>query len=409
MWVAEEQIEFGCSFGDVICSAFESQARGLGDFMGWLAGEVLGSQDLAPGSTLWDAAIGETSNWLAIGILVSIGVGIIGISSGALSLSPKKVGWSLLGILSGIPATLIALTLGGALLDWSDQISDAVLDRFSGPEGFSNLFRAAAQGGTGNDVAGAALQVVSGGTSAALPTMLMLLACIAGIIVMSVSIAFRNLALMILIAFAPLAFATVGMKSGWQIVKKWATAGIALLISKPLMFGIVAMLLKTSEGMALFSPQTLTVVTGLFVAAFMPMMAYSFFNFLGASAENNAGANVASSAGQKGQNNVQRVSNMFSRGRGVRSGGGRRSGPAPKNGRGSTSKPQNDKNSQGQDGTDQQSGSGRSSGGSGKPGQNPQTQQPSGQHPDGPQAPAPPSGGWGTTSRQPAHWGNKKW
>lgn len=310
MYRLEDQIEFGCSIGDVICMAFESQARGMGEFLGWLAKTVLGSQKFAPGTTLWNSAIGEASHWMGIAIIVMMATGIIGLSTGMLSMKPKRVFASIAGICAAIPSTYLSIALGGELLSISDQMSNLTLDRLGGSDGFQNLFRAISRGGTGNDLAGAAMAIMSGGTAQALPTLLMLVLVIIGLVLMSFALAFRNLGLMVLIAFAPLAFMAVPMKGSWEIPKKWAAAGIALLLSKPLMFGVLAMLLKASDGMALFSPQTLTVVTGLFMVSFMPMAAYSFFSFMGASNENMAGQQVAGAAAQKASQPVRQAGNI---------------------------------------------------------------------------------------------------
>lgn len=313
-----EELEFGCNFGDLICVAFEAQARGLGKFLGWLAELVLGSQKLAPGTKLWDSAIDEAGNWFAVSILVMLATGVIALATGMLSMKKHNVFFALGGLAAAIPSTYLALGVGGELLKLSDDFSDLALKRLGGEDGFANVFRAVSTGGSGSDVAGFAKMVLSGGTANALPTMLMMILLIIGLIMMSFAIAFRNLGIMILIAFAPLAFMSVPMKGGWGITKKWGLAGIALLLSKPLMFGVLAMLLKSAKGMELFSPETLTVATGLFVVSFMPMMAYSFFSFLGSGNESQAGQNVGSAAGQKaGQSAKQAGSMVVSRGAGV--------------------------------------------------------------------------------------------
>ncbi|SDQ32676.1 hypothetical protein [Leucobacter chromiiresistens] len=310
MYVLEDKLELGCTPGleYPLCVSAESTARGFGDFIGWLAQIVLGSQKFAPGTTLWDSAIGEASNWFAIAIVVMLCTGIIGVSTGMLSMKGRRLWISLAGIAAAIPSTFLSLMLGGELLKISDQLSDLALTRIGGADGFENLFRAAVQNGTGSDLFGAVS--TAAGLSSAPGLLFMLIMILAGLVVMSFALAFRNLGLMVLIAFSPLAFMAVPMRGGWGIAKKWAMAGIALLLSKPLMFGILAMLLKSSEGMALFSSQTLTVVTGLFVVSFMPMMAYSFFAFLGSNNENMAGQGMAGQAGQKASAPMQRIGGM---------------------------------------------------------------------------------------------------
>ncbi|MFV0435011.1 MAG: hypothetical protein ACK5LO_13655 [Leucobacter sp.] len=299
MYVVEDsEITFECGALDLVCKSMETQAQGLGTFMGWLAEIVLGSQDLAPGTKLWNTAIAEAGNWLGIAIVVMLAMGIIGLATGVLSLKSGEVGRSMLGIAAGLPSTYLALAVGGDLLSIADELSDAVLKRIGGQDGFQNIFRAVLQGGSGDDDAGVIINLFSG-SQGIVPTILMLGFLIVGLVLIAFALAFRNLAIMILIAFSPLAFMATGMKGGWSIARKWALAGVALLISKPLMFGVLAMVLKSADGMALFSAETLTVVTGLFVVAFMPLMAYSFFSFLGSGNESQAGVNIGSTAGQK--------------------------------------------------------------------------------------------------------------
>lgn len=384
-----EQIEFGCSFGDLICTSFESQARGMGDFLGWLAELVLGSQDLSPGSKLWDAAIGETSNWFAISIIVMLATGVIALATGMLSMKQTNVWMAIAGICAAIPSTYLALTLGGELLRISDMVSELTLERLGGEEGFANVFRATAQGGTGSDLGGTAANLLTGGTASALPTLLMLILVIIGLIMMSFALAFRNLGLMILIAFAPLAFMAVPMKGGWGIAKKWGLAGIALLLSKPLMFGVLAMILKTADGMTLFSPETLTVATGLFVVSFMPMMAYSFFSFLGSGNENMAGQQMAGQAAQKATAPGRQAATTASMRGGGMFRGGSGAGAA---GKAVASKP----GSAGKGAPSTGKGGGAGSGGAGTPsggGGTPQV--PGGPKPQSGRGPSTPSGGRG--------------
>lgn len=308
-----DPIDFDCKLTDLVCVAFESQARGLGSFLGWLAGVVLGDQELAPGSALWNDAIEESGNWFAIAIMVMLTTGVIGLATGMISMKGRNVWITLGGLAAAIPSTYLALGVGGALLEVTDEMSKLTLERLGGADGFANLIRAGAQRGTGSDVAGA-LQTIASGPSGGSATIIMMLFLIVGMVLMAFSIAFRNLGIMILIAFAPLAFMAVPLKGGWGLTKKWGLAFIALLLAKPLMFGVLAMLMKSSGEMTLFSPQTLTVVTGLFVVSFMPMMAYSFFNFLGSGNENMAGQGMAGQAAGKTTAVLRGAGNVAGRG-----------------------------------------------------------------------------------------------
>lgn len=299
------EVDFECNFTDFLCTGYESVAQGLSWFLDWLAKNTLGNNDLAPGTGLWDTAIGEVGMWFGIAIVVSLGIATIGIMRGTLQLGGRGTWVTLLGILSGIPATYLALTLGGALLDWSDQISDYLLTRIGGPDGFVNVIRNAQAAG----VDGTMGEVIKG-TVGFVPTVAMLLIMSLGILFMNVALAFRNFVIMILIAFSPLAFMAVTMQGGWSMARKWAMTGIALLMAKPLMFGVLAMVLSGAKGSTLFSAGTLTLAVGMFITAFLPIMVFSFFNFLGdagggdhvasaAAAQASKGASVAKRGGQQ--------------------------------------------------------------------------------------------------------------
>ncbi|WP_336653501.1 MULTISPECIES: hypothetical protein [unclassified Leucobacter] len=325
----DKKIEFGCEALDLVCMTFENQARGLADFMSWLATMMIGDQKFEPGTKLWTNAIDEAGNWMGFAIVVMIAIGSIGVATGMLQTSGRKLWWSILGVCSAIPSTYFAVALGGELLRISDLASKGILDRIGGVNGFMALFRAAAQGGTGNDAAGMGLSLISGGVSSSLPTMTMLVMLIIGLVLMGFALAFRNLALMILIAFAPLAFMAVGTKGGWKLAKLWALSGLAMLLAKPLMLGILAMLLKTSKGAALFSAETMTVATGLFVVSFMPLAAGSFFAFLGQGNEAHAGGNLGQQAGQKVTQSLKQGGQNLKQGFGGFGGGGKTGGGAP--------------------------------------------------------------------------------
>lgn len=329
----DKKIEFGCEALDIVCMSFENQARGLADFMSWLASMVIGDQKFEPGTKLWTNAIDEAGNWMGLAIVIMIAVGAIGISTGMMQVSGRKLWWSILGICSAIPSTYFAVALGGELLSISDLVSKGILERIGGANGFMALFRAASQGGTGNDAAGMGLNLLSGGVASSLPTMTMLVMLIIGLVLMGFALAFRNLALMILIAFSPLAFMAVSTKGGWKLAKLWALSGIAMLLAKPLMLGVLAMLLKTSKGAALFSAETMTVATGLFVVSFMPLAAGSFFAWMGGGNEAHAGGGVGQQAGQKVTQSLKQGGQNLKQSFGGMAGG--RGAPGAKGGSGS--------------------------------------------------------------------------
>ncbi|UTX53302.1 hypothetical protein [Leucobacter aridicollis] len=318
-------IDFECGPVDLICKSFESQTQGLTEFLSWVADITLGNHSIAPGSKLWDSAIGESGYWFGLAIVVSLGILSVGIMRGVFQ---GDIKWPIIGVLSGIPSTILALTVGGKLLEVSAEISKDLLNRIGGGDGFAAAIRTTMQVGTGSDKTGAVLSVLGVGF---LPMLILLLVLILGMIVLNFALAFRNFAIMVLIAFAPLAFMAVTTKGGWGLAKKWMNAGIALLIAEPLMFGLLAMILRATKGATLFDGGTLTLGIGLFMTAFMPLMVVKFFDFLGADgvAGDQAGSQMGRSVSQSSKTAVRNVTSVLTR-------GGSGGGAATRGGSGST-------------------------------------------------------------------------
>lgn len=311
------EIDFDCTPIDLACQVFETQTKGMSEFLAWVADITIGNHSIAPGSKLWDSAIGESGYWFGIAIIVSLGILSVGIVRGVFQADMK---WPIIGVLAGIPSTYFALTLGGALLEISELISKDLLDRLGEGEGFAAAIRTTMQVGTGSDAGGALLQVAGVGF---LPMMILMLVLILGMIMLNFALAFRNFAIMILIAFAPLAFMGVTTKGGWGLAKKWFSVGLALLIAEPLMFGLLAMILRATKGATLFDGGSLTLAIGMFMTAFMPLMVVKFFDFLGADAvsADQAGSQLGRGASQGSRNVVRTVFPGKSGAAGARGGG----------------------------------------------------------------------------------------
>lgn len=378
------EIDFDCQPLDLICTSSETQTKGLSAFLSWVADITIGNHSVAPGSKLWDSAIGESGYWFGIAIIVSLGILSVGIVRGVFQGDMK---WPIIGVLAGIPSTYFALTLGGALLEISELISKDLLDRLGGGEGFAAAIRTTMQVGTGSDIDGALLQVAGVGF---LPMMILLLVLILGMIMLNFALAFRNFAIMILIAFAPLAFMGVTTKGGWGLAKKWFSVGLALLIAEPLMFGLLAMILRATKGATLFDGGSLTLAIGMFMTAFMPLMVVKFFDFLGADgvSADQAGSQMGRSASQGSRSVVRTVSAGKSGAAGARGGGAATRGGGGT--AGSNRAPGSPGGGSGKPGATGGQGAGKpgksgSNGGAGKPGGNgsPSSQQRGGGAPQG--------------------------
>ena len=313
MFVAEpdvEKWEFDCGFSDVVCKSAEGIANGVADMLRWALDMSLGKQSFVPGDTLWVAATGEAGQWFGIVIIVMLMTTVIAISVAALRGDVKGLKRVLLGMLTSIAATVFAVFALGKGLEVVDAMSDGILDRLThGEQGFKALI---AEGlvpssgeGWGEDAAVTAYMTQ--------PTVVIvvMLIFVLGLLIMTIALAFRNFILMILIAFAPLAFMILPHKGGEVWVKRWAAAVVAMLIAKPLIFGTLAMLVSVLGDVSLWGGEGITLAIGIIISGFMPLIAFSFFSFLGGSGAQMAGEQVGSQVGQKIKNQAISATRML--------------------------------------------------------------------------------------------------
>ncbi|NKX94259.1 hypothetical protein HF995_13435 [Sanguibacter hominis ATCC BAA-789] len=140
-------------------------------------------------------------------------------------------------------------------------------------------------------------------------------------LVLSLVMIFRNFALLILVAFAPVALMLLPASITRSWSKVWAQSVVALIIAKPLAAGVLliaAELTATADGMA----QVLTGLTGLIVACASPAGALQLVRFTGATSattDTAATAGAITSPAGKAQRTFTSASHTL---RGMRLGGG---------------------------------------------------------------------------------------
>lgn len=335
----EAKIEFGCSFGDLYCGLMESYANTLHDLISMFAEFALGENRLAEGSSLLDAAGVQASMWLALSLMVMAVTGIVSLAVGSLLQRPDLMKRALLGTLGAFPATMLGFFIVGEGLVIADQVADGLLRRLTGTSGFAGMIGAILQ--TSTDPLDPSRLVA--GASPVGSGLIILAVLFLGLLFLTIAMAFRDFVIVLLIAFAPLGFVLLPSKGGGEWVKRWASAITASILAKPLMYG--ALLLVTSGFSALdtiWSFETITLGIGFCLVAFLPLMAYNFFSFMGgatATAGDQAAGRLAS-AGRGAGGQAQRMwrggvsSGGSSRGAASGAAGtpGRSGTPAPSNG-----------------------------------------------------------------------------
>jgi len=218
---------------------------------------------------LWVGATTEFSWWRWAVILVTIVAMAWGITFGLLKQDGVMVRAAVVGGILAWPAAEVAVWTLGHLLNVSEMLTLSVTGRGTA-DSFGTQLRDLANSGTFED-------------RVAVTTSSLLLAI--GSLCLVFVFAFRNLALMVLVAFAPLAFMLAPVRPGVRVITVWASAVLALLITKPLTMGLLALILQTGQGFdSLWVPEALPLLFGLILSVFMPFAAFSLFDFVGTQA-----------------------------------------------------------------------------------------------------------------------------
>lgn len=343
-------LDFKCTTLDAMCNIQETLGNGMASATGWIAEAALGGQDLSPGSTLWNAAIDQAGMWLGLSVVVMFITATVGIAGGAIMGRGDIVKRTMIGTLLSFPATMFAYFIVGKGLAVVDDLSDGLLARITGNDGgFGALITAMLSGTSG----WAALESLTNPAAQIGRVLLVLVGLFIGVLFIMVAMAFRNFVLMLLIAFAPLAFVLLPAKGGGVWVKRWVSAITAMALARPLILGTLALVFAGLQSAgSIWTPAGLSLMIGFGIAAFMPLMAYSFFQFIGGGeGGDQVGQRAAGTVNQLGQQGRMAVQRR--QGQTGRAGLGGQAGQA-----GQTPKP----------GQNQTGGASTPSGGSAKPG-----------------------------------------
>lgn len=282
-------IDFDCGFGDVVCALQEDYAVGM---LSWGMGAITWAMNATAFTTdgaLWVGAASEFSWWRWAVVLVTIVAMAWGITVGLLKQDGAMIRTAVIGGILAWPAAELAVWTLGHLLNVSELLTDSVMNSRGGGT-FAEQLAALANGGSAED----RMAVMLTATLLAL-----------GSVVLVFVFAFRNLALMVLVAFAPLAFMLAPVRPGARVIATWAAAVLALLVTKPLTIGLLSLILQTGQGLeSLWVPEALPLLIGIILSVFMPFVAFTLFDFVGTQAVGSAegaGRAVTGSAMRGGQ------------------------------------------------------------------------------------------------------------
>lgn len=320
----DKLVNFECGVGDLVCGSMEQAANWTADTINWLANWSLGAQSFRPGDDLWNTAVDEAGIWLGMAIFVMMITFIVGIAGGALLQRPDVIKRTILATLASLPAFYFSFFIVGQGLQIIDEFSAGILDRLTGEGGFAGMIERVFSG-QANWTAGSITTLVGAPPVGQMMLVLVILAL--GLLFITFAMAFRDFVLMILIAFAPLGFVLLpakGMDDVWM--KRWMSAVTAMALAKPLILGTLVLVMAGFQNLeSIWSGAGLSMSIGVVITAFMPILAYSFFQFMGGgTGGDDVGQRAGAVTSQKTQQVVSSVGRRIPNG--ARSGGG---GPAP--------------------------------------------------------------------------------
>lgn len=318
------QLSFGCGLTDFVCLAQETTSRNVAQWVLDSIEWVFDSSSFNTSSSLWTVATNEAGFWWSIVTFVIVGAIAVGIAAGAVLGNRKIIGRAIFGLLLTFATTWTAINSLGYVLDAVDGLTEPIL-----AHGLTNGTMAATiQALTFPSTMSAIIQTLS-----PLAGLVPLLLLAGGLAVAAFVNSLRDFGLMALISFAPLAFSLMPVKLGGAWVRNWCSAIVALLLTKPLVLGLLVMVMSgIGQVESIYSIQAFPLFIGLFMTLFMPFAAFALFSFVGAQAAQSvdgAGARFAGVARTAARSVRTRAGSI---GRGTPSAGGRPGTTGPQGG-----------------------------------------------------------------------------
>ncbi|WP_166850915.1 hypothetical protein [Isoptericola sp. BMS4] len=253
--------------------------EGMGDALVWLLNLAFNNPLTVISASEWQAAFGQAAKWGGVFAVVAVAMCAVEIIAGMISSDHGRIlrGW--VWAILAWPLTAASLLVYSRLVNASDWLTTGILNSITAPE----------------VVAGSA--AVTGATSAATTAMVSMLLGVGTLSTWWLALIFVGLALLPVIglvivlgivtfgqialaAFAPVALMLIGFRGTRAMSSKWLQMAVALLLTKPIAAGIVALgCALGSEGGA---DGLILGIIAITMAVGSPALAFSFVGFAGA-------------------------------------------------------------------------------------------------------------------------------
>ncbi|MCK0116979.1 hypothetical protein MWU57_08015 [Isoptericola sp. S6320L] len=253
--------------------------EGMGDALVWLLNLAFNNPLTVISASEWQAAFGQAAKWGGVFAVVAVAICAVEIIAGMISSDQGRIlrGW--VWAILAWPLTAASLLVYSRLVNASDWLTTGILNSITAPE----------------VVAGSA--AVTGATSAATTAMVSMLLGVSALSTWWLALIFVGLAMLPVIglvivlgivtfgqialaAFAPVALMLIGFRGTRAMSSKWLQMAVALLLTKPIAAGIVALgCALGSEGGA---DGLILGIIAITMAVGSPALAFSFVGFAGA-------------------------------------------------------------------------------------------------------------------------------
>lgn len=293
-------VDFGCSFGDVVCAAFQNWGRSASALAAMLMYLVLGNTQFTVGGSLWNAAADEWSFWAWATMIVLLASIIWAITSAVVSRERDQLVGALVRSFVAVPAVAMTFWLTGHLVQAVDGLMLYIVNRHSGFPGlFSTMQSVMWAGGQAGYVLGFVIFV---------------LVAIGMLLLLAVFL-FRNVALAALLMVGPIAWMLFPARAvGPQWVVRYISALAVLLLTGPLTISFFSLIVR---GLAtvhtIWDPAAWPYVVGLVLIAFAPFAVFGLFSFMGSVAVDAVGSRLGSHAAAIGTRTARTAASIPTR------------------------------------------------------------------------------------------------
>ncbi|MGP7963672.1 hypothetical protein ACTVBU_10915 [Sanguibacter sp. A246] len=241
----------------------------------------------------WSAATFFTNRFVAVLASATVAVAAFQIIKLMIAGRSKEVLTPVVALVAAWPATATAVWLAVRTTGAVDRLVMAMLKSQSGPTAIETIYRTFAGAEDASSISG---PTVDTNTTAQNIIVFALLALIVWLVslVLTIVLEFRNFALLVLIAFAPVAWMLLPAETTRSWIRTWTQMTVGLILAKPVAAG---MLMLSGELINATADDgwgaMLTGLVGIIVTSFSPAATLALVRFAGVSpaAEGDAAIN----------------------------------------------------------------------------------------------------------------------